>query len=133
MTTQPLRFPDVERCARDLLDELTPSPTTVGISVPDNRDKAGSPPHLQVAWDGTFPASSRLIATATIRVTAWSATTSAAKSAALDAHARLCAHRGGTGITLIRPGVGPMPARDPETGAELAWFTVRATVRPTPL
>ena len=130
--TDPLRFPDVERLVRDLLDTLTPSPITVGIGVPDAWATT-SPTHLQVGWDGTIVASSRLIATATVRVVAWAPSTSAAKSAALDAHARLCAHRAGSGISLIRPGVGPMPARDDTTRADLAWFTVRVTVRSTPL
>jgi hypothetical protein len=133
VTATPLRFPDVETCARDLLDDLTPGPATVGIAVPADWDKAESPPHLQVAWDGTLTASSRLIATATIRVCAWAGSATAAKAAALDAHARLCAHRGGHSINLIRPGVGPVPVTDPDTGADLAWFTVRATVRSTPL
>lgn len=130
--TEPLRFPDVERSTKDLLDALTPPPITVGIGVP-NAWTTESATHLQVGWDGTLVAASRLIATATIRVTAWASSTSAAKAAALDAHARLCAHRAGSGISLIRPGVGPMPARDDTTHAELAWFTVRVTVRSTPL
>jgi len=132
-TATALRFPDVERSAVDLLDELTPDPATVGISLPDDWDRAESPIHLQVGWDGTFITASRITANATVRVVAWAATATAAKAAALDAHARLCAHRGGHSITLIRPLVGPQPARDADTGAELAWFTVRATVRATPL
>lgn len=130
--TDALRFPDVERAAKTLLDDLTPPPSTVGIGVPESWTEA-SPIHLQIGWDGTLVNQSRLIATATIRVVAWAAEPTQAKTAALDAHARLCAHRGGGGINLIRPGVGPIPARDPDTGAELAWFTVLATVRSTPL
>ena len=126
------RFPDVEKAVRALLASLTPSPTTVGIGVPATWTLTGAP-HLQLGWDGTRVPNHRLTATALIRVTAWASSTSKAKELALDADARLCAHDGTGVIAHIRPGSGVMPARDPDTGAELATFTVRVTVRSQPL
>lgn len=127
-----LRVPDIERAVRSLLATLTPSPTTVGIGVPPAW-KDGSPGHLQVGWDGTSVPAHRIVATGLIRVTAWAHSTSDAKSLALDADARLCAHDGTGAISAIRPGSGLLPARDPDSGAELASFTCRVTVRTQPL
>jgi hypothetical protein len=127
-----MRVPDVEKAARALLSELTPSPTTVGIGVPSDWTK-DSPDHLQVGWDGTRTPPHRLTSQALIRVTAWASSTSQAKDLALDAEARLCAHDGTGVISTIRPATGVLPARDPDTGAELATFTVSMTVRSTPL
>lgn len=130
MTAQ--RVPDVEKAARALLASLTPGPTTVGIGVPDDWT-ATSPSHLQIGWDGTVVRAHRLTARALIRVTAWASSTSTAKALALDAEARLCAHDGAGVISMIRSATGVLPARDPDTGAELATFTVSMTVRLTPL
>ena len=127
-----LRVPDIERAARALLADLTPPPITVGIGVPDGWTRT-SPPHLQVAWDGTAVPSHRITARGSIRVTAWSASTSESKGLALDAEARLCAHDGAGQISAVRPAGGVVPARDPDTGAQLASFTVRMTVRSTSL
>ena len=129
----PVTFPDPEKAVRALLTNLLASPeVTVGIGVPVDWT-AESPDHLQVAWDGTRVPPHRLTATALIRVTAWAASTSRAKALALAAEGRLCAHDGTPPITVIRPATGVLPARDPDTGAELASFAVRVTVRSTPL
>lgn len=127
-----LRVPDVEKAARALLAELTDPPTTVGIGVPQAWTPE-SPPHLQVGWDGTRTPPHRIVSRALIRVTAWASSTSTAKDLALVAEARLCAHDGTGPISTIRPATGLLPARDPDTGAELASFTVSMTVRSIPL
>jgi hypothetical protein len=124
-------FPNPRTATIDLLDALTPSPTTVG-DLPAGWTTA-SPTHLQVGWDGTTVVR-RMLAQATIRICAWSNDPVIAEAAALAAQGRLLAHDGTGEIASIRPAVGPLPARDPHhTAAELAWFTVIATVRPTPL
>lgn len=126
------RFPDPEKALRALLDTLTPSPITVGIGVPTTWGPT-SPAHLQVGWDGTRTPRHRVAAVALIRVTAWASTTSTAKATALDAEARLCAHDGTGAISAIETATGVFPARDTDTDAELASFTVRVTVRSQPL
>lgn len=130
--TDARRFPDPERAVVVLLDDLTPSPATVESAVPEAWTKE-HPLHLQVGWDGTLITQSRLLARATIRITSWHEAPTASKAGALDAHARLLAHDGSGPIRSFRPLAGPIPTRDPKTGAELTWFTVAATVRSTPL
>ena len=128
----PLAFPDPEKAVRTLLSTLIAPPATVAIGVPTTWT-ADADPHLQVSWDGTRVPTHRLIAHALIRVTAWATSTSTAKALALDAEARLCAHDGTGAISTIRPATGVMPARDPDTRAELASFSVRVTFRSIPL
>jgi hypothetical protein len=128
----PLVFPDVERAVRALLDELTPAPTTVGIGLPDDWT-IGSPPHLQVAQDGTLVPAHRITAKVLVRITAWAESTSVAKALALAAEARLTAHAGDGSLGTIRTAAGMFPARDQDLGAELASFTVNVTVRSAPL
>ncbi len=128
----PLVFPDTEKAVRVLLDSLTPAPTTVGIGVPDGWTSA-SPTHLQVAQDGTAVPSHRITARVLVRITAWAASTSAAKDAARVAEARLTAHAGDGVIVKITTAAGMYPTRDRDTGAELATFAVNVTVRSAPL
>lgn len=128
----PLVFPDVERAVRALLAGLTPGPTTVGIGLPADWTMA-SPPHLQVAQDGTRVPSHRITAKVLVRITAWAGSTSEAKALALAAEARLTAHPGDGSLGTIHTAAGMFPARDEATGAELASFTVSVTVRSTPL
>lgn len=127
-----LVFADAETAARTLLAALTPSPTTVGLALPDDWTME-SAPHLLVALDGTETFPSRLLEKPLIRVTAFAGTTTEAKRLAREAEARLCAHTGGGGISKIKPATGIIPGRDPATGADMASFTVRMTVRSTPL
>lgn len=126
--TDVLQFPDPEKATRAILAALYPSGVTVGIGVPDGWS-VGDTPHLQVALDGMDTRTGRAIAHAVIRITARADDTTAAKYLALQAEARLCAHPGGNGIISFRPRVGIIPTRDPQTRAELATFTLRATVR----
>lgn len=127
-----LRVPDIEKAVRVLLGSVTPPPITVGIGVPAGW-AAGSPPHLQIGWDGTTLGRRRLTARALVRVTAWSTSTSTSKGLALDAEARLCAHDGSGVLAMVRSATGLIPARDVASGAELASFTVHVTARTIPL
>ena len=122
-------FPDPEPLIRAVLDvALDGEGCTIGVGVPPGWNPDTSPPHLEIAWDGT-PVVAGTIARATIRLVARARATSTAKNLALKAQGHLLAHTGGGGISAIGPGVGVQPVSDDDTGAELAWFTVRATCR----
>lgn len=129
------QYPDVERLTLDLLQALI-APHEPGINValgvPSDWG-ATSPEHLQIAWDGTAEGQHPVIAHATIRVTAWAHGATRAKAIAALAQALLLAHAGGAGITSITWLTGLLPAIDPATRADIASFTVRATVRAQPL
>lgn len=128
-------YPDPEIALRALLDELIAphEPTaTVTVGVPTDWTPA-SPPHLEVAWDGTPNMTHPVVAHATIRVVVRAKLTTDAKRIAALAQGLLLAHDGSDGISVIRPLTGILPARDPLTEAELASFTVRASVRSTPI
>lgn len=128
-------YPDPERAIRDLLAGLLDDhdeTATVAVGVPaDWTTASGS--HVQVAWDGTPTQQPPIVIYPTIRITAWSASTTEAKRLALLCQGLLLAHTGGGSVGAIRPLTGVLPARDPDTRAELATFTVRATVRSTPI
>jgi hypothetical protein len=126
-------FPDAERLVRALLADLIAEhedDVTVGVDVPGDWTPA-SPPHLQVVWDGTPSQVRPVIARCSVRVVARAASTSRAKELAALAEGLLCAYAGGDGIVSIQPLAGVLPARDPDTHAELASITVRVTVRST--
>lgn len=135
--TRPLRrFPDPERATVDLLAGLLAEhepEVTVGIGVPADWHPDSSPPHVAVAWDGTPWTRRGIVARASMRCTARAATTSEAKRLALLAEGLLLGHTGGDGISNVRTHIGVMPARDPETQVELAWFSVGVTVRSEPI
>lgn len=120
-------WPDSERLMVDLVDGFDIA-DSVGIGVPKGwTPEAGV--HAQVALDGTPTVITPVAQRHTMRVTVWAETTTAAKAAAARLQAHLHAHPGGEGITAIKPLTGTLPARDPDTGAELASFTVAAVVR----
>lgn len=129
-----VQAPDAEKLVGQILEERLgdlDETCTVGVGVPTGW--SGTPSHVQVAWDGTpfmeWPVTTR----PTIRVTVWASSPSEAKRLAAVAQGVLLSHPGGDGVSAIQPGVGVMPARDDDTQAELAWFTVLATVRNVPL
>lgn len=122
-----VEWPDVERLMVDLIDGFDIT-DTVGVGVPSGwTPDAGV--HAQVALDGTTTIIVSVMQRHTMRVTVWAETTTAAKAAAARLQANLHAHPGGEGITAIKPLTGTLPAKDPDTGAELASFTVAAVVR----
>lgn len=120
-------YPDVEQAAKDhLKTDLADEDCTVGIGLPTTWTTANDP-HVQVACDGTPGDLHPIAQQSTIRVTVWAKSTSEAKRLANLAHGYLLARGAYSKLT------GLLPAPDPDHKAELASFTVRATVRSTPI
>ena len=130
MTRLAVTYPDAERLVVDYLAGLLTE--TVGVGVPSSWKK-GSDDHLQVQLDGTPRLEHPAIAHATIRLVARSSSTTAAKALAAKAMGLLCAHPGDGEIASTGPYTGVLPARDPDTGAELASVTCRVSLRSTPI
>lgn len=128
-------YPDAEHLVRVYLaDEMgaVEPDVTVAIGVPANWNKS-SPEHLQVVSDGMPRLEHPVAGHATIRLVARAHSTGRAKELAAIALGLLAAHPGGGGIASTRPFTGPLPGRDPDTGAELASATARVTVRSVPI
>lgn len=130
MTKLLVTYPDPERAVRDYLASVI-TEATVGVGVPSNWTK-GSGPHVQVATDGMF-LSHPVSGEATIRLVAWASGPTTAKRIVQLAQGHLLAHPGTGPIARTRPLVGLLPARDEQTGAEIASVTVRVTVRSIPI
>lgn len=127
MTRPLVTYPDAERLVVDLLAaDLAEETCTIGIGVPTDWT-ADDDPHLQVALDGTPADEHPIRQVATIRVTAWARNPSDAKTLAQLAHGHLLTHFEISRLT------GLLRARDEDHQAELASFTVRASVRSTPI
>lgn len=124
-------LPDPERVVKDFLDTVLTE--TVGIGVPTTWVKGTSAPHVQVSTDGMFMESWPVAGEATIRLVAWAAGPTSAKELAQRAMGYLLAHEGSTTIARTRPLTGLLPARDEQTGAEIASVTVRVTLRSIPI
>jgi hypothetical protein len=132
-------FPDPELAAVALLEarlgDYTARPEAegvhVGVALP-SRWTAADGPYVQVACDGSVPAYP-VYRRATVRVTVWHSTTTKAKALAELAYAVLLAHPGGGEIRNVLDGTGVLPTYDRDTKTDLATFTVRVTLRPTPL
>jgi hypothetical protein len=124
---------DAERLVVDLLTDLLENEDcTVGVGVPEGWTPS-SPKHLQVASDGE-PTSLWPVATqTTIRLVAHAGSTTEAKALCALASGLFCAHNGEDDIVSVRSLTGVLPARDPDTDAELAAATVRVTVRTEPI
>lgn len=135
--TEPVDWPDIEARTLDLvavhLAEVAPGATSA-IGVPTDWT-AASGVHVQVAQDSPLrpTAAVEAVAAALVRVTVWAPSTSEAKRAANALWGRLLAHDGTPPIAGVDPSVGPFPAQDPDTKAELASFVVDVTVRSVPL
>ena len=128
-------YPDPERATLELLETLIgphEPDVTVSTGVPTSWT-ASSDPHLQVVWDGTPTLQHPSLAHCTVRIVARATSTTEAKRLAWLAHGLLCAHRGTGTVRVVLPLIGVVPARDPDTQAELAAFTVRVTVRSEPI
>jgi hypothetical protein len=128
-------YPDVEVPVKDhLVDQfaLLDEDISVSVGVPTNWTPTVGP-HVQVSWDGTPIDLRRVVAFATVRLTAWAGSTSEAKRVAALAQGLLCSIPGDSAITSASPLTGALPARDPETGFEIASTTSRVTVRSAPI
>lgn len=120
-------YPDAEAATRaTLTDLLAGEGCTVAIGKPTDWT-TGSDPHVQVNLDGTPRIDHPIVAYATIRVTIWSYDPSPAKALAALAMGLLLAER------YVTPLTGILPARDPDSGADLASFTVRVATRSEPI
>lgn len=123
-------YPDPERAVVDhLADAFAGEDVTVGIGVPAGWT-AASDPHLQVACDGTPTDEHPIAHRTTVRIVAWSSSTTEAKRLALLAHGHLLADPTGD-LHSVTPLTGLLPAHDRDHDAELASFTVRVRVRST--
>jgi len=129
--TKPLATPpDAERVIVDYLAAALVTQgqdVTVGVDIPTTWTP-GTKPHVQVAWDGTPDMAYPVVWRCTVRVTAWATKTSDAKALAGLCNALLCVHEGSTEVGSVRPLTGTLPARDPDTDAELASFTVQVNL-----
>lgn len=128
-------FPDAERLAVDYLTDALADrdeDVTVGVDLPATWTTA-SKNHVQVALDGTPIVTYPALAKATVRVTAWSGAATQAKALAGLAMSLLLTHPGSSDIASVRPLTGVLPARDPDSGAQLASITVQVNLRSTAL
>lgn len=138
MTKVAVTYPDPEVAMVDLVKELLEDQgetATVAVGVPTDWDPedVDQVNHVQVNWDGTPRLQHPIAIDPTIRIVTWSITASEAKRLALLVHGLILAHDGTGDIKATKPLVGPQPDRDTENRADLAWFTVRATVRAEPI
>lgn len=120
-------YPDVERMVVDYLTDQWDEDGTISVGVPVTWTPGDT--HLQVDLDGTPLMDHPIGAHHTVRLVAWSSSTSEAKRLAMKAHGLLLAHPGGDGVANTRHLTGVFPAHDSKTGAELASVTARVTVR----
>lgn len=133
MTRLAVTFPDIERVAIGwLIDELDDGDTTIGLKLPAGWTTT-SPNHLTIRCDGTPTMAYPVMARATIRATAWSASPTEAKALVMKAQGVLCSYPGGDNVSGITALTGMLPAYDPDHEAELAAITCRAVLRSIPI
>jgi hypothetical protein len=123
--------PDAERI---VIDYLTASllargkDVTVGVIIPTAWTSA-TKPHVQVALDGTPIVEYPVFGRASMRITAWASTTTAAKALAGLCEGLMLSHPGSNVVSSVQPLTGVLPTRDPDTGAQLASISVRVNLR----
>lgn len=143
MTRLAVTYPDPEPLVVAYLEDLLAETAhdfdgvTVSKNIPasfDPTDKT-QPLHLQVALDGVPQADHPVMWHCTVRVIAWAPTgrQSLAIRGAAFAQGLLLANNGTGGISSTSFLTGPLPARDPETAADIAATTTRVTVRSQPI
>ncbi|MFJ9113020.1 hypothetical protein [Streptomyces sp. NPDC102283] len=102
----------------------------VGTIVPGDRaPEEPSLPYVLVRKDTDLPHSSMANARVTLRCTVWHTGADEAHDLAMLCQGLWLVHSGPV-IRGVRPGTGPIPARDPSTGIELSTFTVLANIKP---
>jgi hypothetical protein len=103
---------------------------TVGTLVPGDRSpETPHLPYILVAKDSDMPHPSMANARCTLRVTVWHRDAGSAGDLAMLCQGLLLVHSGPV-IRGVRPGTGPLPARDPATDIDLSTLTVLANVKP---
>ncbi|PVC73469.1 hypothetical protein [Streptomyces sp. CS081A] len=130
-------FGDVQAAGAAVLREALagrPEPhaagVRVGTQVPGDRaPETPQLPYVMVRLDANLPHSSMANARCTLRVTVWHTAADPAWDLAVLCQGLLIVHSGDV-IRGVRPGTGPLPARDTATGIDLSTFTVLANVRP---
>ena len=123
--------PDAERLTIDYLTAALAARSvtaTVGVDIPTTWSTT-STQHLQVALDGTPSLEYPILARATVRLTAWASSTTAAKSLVSLAQGLMCSHPGDASAASVQALTGVLPTRDPVSGAQLATCTVRVNLR----
>jgi hypothetical protein len=116
-----------ERVTIDYLTSVLASrgqDVTVGVTIPTTW-VVGTKPHVQVALDGTPTVAYPVLWRASVRITVWHASTTTAQDLAALCQALMCAHPGSPQVASVKPLAGVLPARDPDSGAQLASVTVR--------
>lgn len=102
----------------------------VGTRVPGDRSpETPHLPYVMVRKDSDLPHSSMANSRVTLRVTVWAANADAAHDLAMLCQGLVLVHSGPV-IRGVRPGTGPLPAVDPDSGVDLSSFTVLANVKP---
>lgn len=133
-------FADVQSAGAAVLREALTARTEpyvagvqVGTRVPADRS-TDTPqlPLVVVRKDTDVPHPSMANARCTLRVTCWHQDPDQAHDLAMLCQGLLIVHSGPV-IRGVRPGMGPLPAVDDESGVELSTFTVLANVKPTVL
>ncbi|MGW7247698.1 hypothetical protein [Streptomyces decoyicus] len=114
-----------------------PEPYAVGVEVGTRVPGDRSPevprlPYVLVAKDTDAPHPSMANARCTLRITVWHADPDQAHDLAMLCQGLMAVHSGPV-IRGVRPGTGPLPAVDHESGVDLSTCTVLANVRPTVL
>lgn len=103
---------------------------TIGTRVPGDRSpEIPRLPFLLVALDGTPRVEYPVNARAALRITVWHRSEADAHDLAQLAQGLLLTHTGPV-LRSVRPGTGVAKTVDPDTGIDLATFTVAANVRP---
>lgn len=133
-------FPDVQaagavvlRTALAARSEPFAAEVTVGTRVPAIRspEDAGLP-FVLVRKDSDLPHPSMANARCTLRCTVWHQDADQAHDLAMLCQGLWLVHSGPV-IRGFRPGTGPLPATDDESGVDLSTFTAIANVKPQPL
>lgn len=129
-------FPDPILATLEVLRAKAPGyvPGTTFGTVPPSVQREGDrkAPYGMVALDavsGQYPVHQ----SATVRVVAYGVTETQALALAQILRAVLLVHEGTGPARSFGELTGPIPSTDPDTGAPIAYFTVAARMRPTPL
>lgn len=129
--TKPLtRPPRAETVVVDILTAALAAraqDVTVGVIIPASWT-VGTKPHVQVALDGTPSVTYPILWRASVRITAWATATTVAQDLVGLCEALLLSYSGSVAVASVQSLTGVLPARDPDTGAQLASVSVRVNL-----